>query len=261
MKKSKVLLIIILCIFIFLILDKMRISMEITTLSKPEVVDSKESIQNLIDYINNLELSKDDIDDISEKGKNITDAIKGKTAFKEFKLKEILSIYKNFNSIANKLNLKIDFSIKNGDFTLKDKFDGNNLFSGNIGNVKKYFKEIKENTDITTLDTFSSILGKDILDKVNEIMSEDTNYDIISNQEINNDQVSNYEENNIATKDKEIDETNTTINDIELLDEEKNLNSENSVFTNNKSNFDMILPITILIVAFFIIIVSYIKFK
>lgn len=256
MKKSKVLLSIILCIFIFLILDKIRISMDVTTLSKSEAVDSKDSIQNLIDYINDLELSKDDIDDISEKGKNISEAIKGKTAFKEFKLKEILSIYKNFNSIANKLDLKVNFSIKNGDFSLKDKHDGNDVFNGNIGDIKKYFKDIKENTNITTLEAFSGIFSKEILEKVNEIMSDDTNSNIISNDEINKEEL-----NNIVAKNNEQDQTNTTTNDIKSLKEENSLNSESSTLTNNKSSVDMILPITILIVAFFIIIISYIKFK
>lgn len=249
MKKSKVLLIVILCIFVFLICDKIRISANLTTSSKSQNNTSNTNIEDLINYINNLELTKDDVDEISEKGKNITEAIKGKTSFKEYNLKEILSIYKNFNSIANKLNLKIDFSMKSGDFSLKDKTNREDVFSGNIGDIKNYFKAIKENTNITTLEVYSSIFNTELLENLNEIINNNNELNIISDTEINKEELNNEE-----IKQNEITDNN------KLLDHNAN-NSENAILIKDNSNSDMIIPITILVVTFFIIIIAYIKFK
>lgn len=132
MKKSKMLLFFMLGIFIFLIYDDIPISTNFTTSPKAEDINSEININKLVDYINNLELTDEEINEITEYSKTILEDIKGKTSFNDYKLKEILRTYKNFSSIANNLNLKIDFSIKNGDFTLKEKKDGNEIFIGNV---------------------------------------------------------------------------------------------------------------------------------
>ncbi|WP_066893351.1 hypothetical protein [Clostridium nigeriense] len=235
MKKSKIILFIILGIFIFLICDKIRISYNFAISSKIENINTNIDIKNLIDYINNLDLTEEDIEEISEKSKSISEDIKGKTSFKEYKLKEILKIYKNFSVIANSLNLKIDFSIKNGDFTLKEKANGTNIFSGNVSDIKKYFQAIKDNTNISTLEVLASIDSEEILDNI------DSNINNTDKEKLNNEDLNN--------------------NKNDIVENETNSENINKDLLSSKNSINMVIPISILVIAFCVIVISYIKFK
>lgn len=235
MKKSKIILFIILGIFIFLICDKIRISYNFAISSKIENINTNIDIKNLIDYINNLDLTEEDIEEISEKSKSISEDIKGKTSFKEYKLKEILKIYKNFSVIANNLNLKIDFSIKNGDFTLKEKANGTNIFSGNVSDIKKYFQAIKDNTNISTLEVLASIDSEEILDNI------DSNINNTDKEKLNNEDLNN--------------------NKNDIVENETNSENINKDLLSSKNSINMVIPISILVIAFCVIVISYIKFK
>ena len=235
MKKSKIILFIILGIFIFLICDKIRISYNFAISSKIENINTNIDIKNLIDYINNLDLTEEDIEEISEKSKSISEDIKGKTSFKEYKLKEILKIYKNFSVIANSLNLKIDFSIKNGDFTLKEKANGTNIFSGNVSDIKKYFQAIKDNTNISTLEVLASIDSEEILDNI------DSNINNTDKEKLNNEDLNN--------------------NKNDIVENETNSENINKDLLSSKNSINMVIPISILVIAFCVIVNSYIKFK
>ena len=235
MKKSKIILFIILGIFIFLICDKIRISSNFAISSKIENINTNIDIKNLIDYINNLDLTEEDIEEISEKSKSISEDIKGKTSFKEYKLKEILKIYKNFSVIANSLNLKIDFSIKNGDFTLKEKANGTNIFSGNVSDIKKYFQAIKDNTNISTLEVLASIDSEEILDNI------DSNINNTDKEKLNNEDLNN--------------------NKNDIVENETNSENINKDLLSSKNSINMVIPISILVIAFCVIVISYIKFK
>ncbi|WP_288221260.1 hypothetical protein [uncultured Clostridium sp.] len=235
MKKSKIILFIILGIFIFLISDKIRISYNFAISSKIENINTNIDIKNLIDYINNLDLTEEDIEEISEKSKSISEDIKGKTSFKEYKLKEILKIYKNFSVIANSLNLKIDFSIKNGDFTLKEKANGTNIFSGNVSDIKKYFQAIKDNTNISTLEVLASIDSEEILDNI------DSNINNTDKEKLNNEDLNN--------------------NKNDIVENETNSENINKDLLSSKNSINMVIPISILVIAFCVIVISYIKFK
>ena len=235
MKKSKIILFIILGIFIFLICDKIRISYNFAISSKIENINTNIDIKNLIDYINNLDLTEEDIEEISEKSKSISEDIKGKTSFKEYKLKEILKIYKNYSVIANSLNLKIDFSIKNGDFTLKEKANGTNIFSGNVSDIKKYFQAIKDNTNISTLEVLASIDSEEILDNI------DSNINNTDKEKLNNEDLNN--------------------NKNDIVENETNSENINKDLLSSKNSINMVIPISILVIAFCVIVISYIKFK
>ena len=235
MKKSKIILFIILGIFIFLICDKIRISYNFAISSKIENINTNIDIKYLIDYINNLDLTEEDIEEISEKSKSISEDIKGKTSFKEYKLKEILKIYKNYSVIANSLNLKIDFSIKNGDFTLKEKANGTNIFSGNVSDIKKYFQAIKDNTNISTLEVLASIDSEEILDNI------DSNINNTDKEKLNNEDLNN--------------------NKNDIVENETNSENINKDLLSSKNSINMVIPISILVIAFCVIVISYIKFK
>lgn len=234
MKTSKKILIVILGIFIFLICDKIRVSAN----SAKEVFQSNLNIENLIEYINNLDLTKDAMDNISERSQLISEDLKDKISFKDYKVTEIFKIYRNFTSIANDLDLKIDFSVKNGDFTLKDKANGSSIFKGNVNDANNYFKAIKNNTDLLTIEVLSNIDNEDI----NNIKD-----DVIDNTKINKEETLNNSE-AIDNDDKNI-----------IENEKAKTSIENNLATSKTNN--MILPISILAVAFFVIVISYIKFR
>ena len=243
MRNSKKILVIILIISVFLIGNKIRVSAN----SNEEVLKYNLNIENLIEYINNLDLSEEEIENISEKSKTISQDIKEKASFKDYKITEVIKIYKNFTSISNTLKLNIEFSIKNGDFILKDKANGNSIFKGNVSEIENYFNVIKNNTDLLITEVLANVDNESLKEKIEDVIYENSNSD---KNLRSNDNLSNNEETGIA-------ENNTN---LKIENNEDIYSNENSL-SSNKLSSNMIIPTSILVLAFFVIIISYIKFK
>ncbi|MGG7143270.1 hypothetical protein ACQPVP_07360 [Clostridium nigeriense] len=245
MKKYKKISIIILIMLVFLIGDQIRVYAN----SDEEVLKSNLNIENLIEYINNLDLSEEEIQNISDKSKTISNDIKVNASFKDYKLTDIIKIYKNFASMSNDLKLNIDFSIKNGDFTLKDKANGNSIFKGNVSEIKKYFEVIKNNTELLTTEVLANIDNETIKETIKEILSEDNVDDSNENFSTNEDLSVN-------------EETETTKNNnYTTIESEEDISINEKSSINNKLGSSMIIPTSILVLAFLVIIISYIKFR
>ena len=243
MKNCKKILVIILIIAVFLIGDQIRVSAN----SNEDVLKSNLNIENLIEYINNLDLSEEEIENISEKSKTISQDIKEKASFKDYKITEVIKIYKNFTSISNTLKLNIEFSIKNGDFILKDKANGNSIFKGNVSEIENYFNVIKNNTDLLITEVLANVDNESLKEKIEDVIYENSNSD---KNLRSNDNLSNNEETGIA-------ENNTN---LKIENNEDIYSNENSLYSNKLSS-NIIIPTSILVLAFFVIIISYIKFK
>lgn len=243
MKNFKKILVIILIIAVFLIGDQIRVSAN----SNEDVLKSNLNIENLIEYINNLDLSEEEIENISEKSKTISQDIKEKASFKDYKITEVIKIYKNFTSISNTLKLNIEFSIKNGDFILKDKANGNSIFKGNVSEIENYFNVIKNNTDLLITEVLANVDNESLKEKIEDVIYENSNSD---KNLRSNDNLSNNEETGIA-------ENNTN---LKIENNEDIYSNENSLYSNKLSS-NIIIPTSILVLAFFVIIISYIKFK
>lgn len=243
MKNFKKILVIILIIAVFLIGNKIRVSAN----SNEDVLKSNLNIENLIEYINNLDLSEEEIENISEKSKTISQDIKEKASFKDYKITEVIKIYKNFTSISNTLKLNIEFSIKNGDFILKDKANGNSIFKGNVSEIENYFNVIKNNTDLLITEVLANVDNESLKEKIEDVIYENSNSD---KNLRSNDNLSNNEETGIA-------ENNTN---LKIENNEDIYSNENSLYSNKLSS-NIIIPTSILVLAFFVIIISYIKFK
>lgn len=243
MKNFKKILVIILIIAVFLIGDQIRVSAN----SNEDVLKSNLNIENLIEYINNLDLSEEEIENISEKSKTISQDIKEKASFKDYKITEVIKIYKNFTSISNTLKLNIEFSIKNGDFILKDKTNGNSIFKGNVSEIENYFNVIKNNTDLLITEVLANVDNESLKEKIEDVIYENSNSD---KNLRSNDNLSNNEETGIA-------ENNTN---LKIENNEDIYSNENSLYSNKLSS-NIIIPTSILVLAFFVIIISYIKFK
>ena len=243
MKNCKKILVIILIIAVFLIGNQIRVSAN----SNEDVLKSNLNIENLIEYINNLDLSEEEIENISEKSKTISQDIKEKASFKDYKITEVIKIYKNFTSISNTLKLNIEFSIKNGDFILKDKANGNSIFKGNVSEIENYFNVIKNNTDLLITEVLANVDNESLKEKIEDVIYENSNSD---KNLRSNDNLSNNEETGIA-------ENNTN---LKIENNEDIYSNENSL-SSNKLSSNIIIPTSILVLAFFVIIISYIKFK
>ena len=243
MRNSKKILVIILIISVFLIGNKIRVSAN----SNEEVLKYNLNIENLIEYINNLDLSEEEIENISEKSKTISQDIKEKASFKDYKITEVIKRYKNFTSISNTLKLNIEFSIKNGDFILKDKANGNSIFKGNVSEIENYFNVIKNNTDLLITEVLANVDNESLKEKIEDVIYENSNSD---KNLRSNDNLSNNEETGIA-------ENNTN---LKIENNEDIYSNENSLYSNKLSS-NIIIPTSILVLAFFVIIISYIKFK
>ena len=198
MKNFKKILVIILIIAVFLIGNKIRVSAN----SNEDVLKSNLNIENLIEYINNLDLSEEEIENISEKSKTISQDIKEKASFKDYKITEVIKIYKNFTSISNTLKLSIEFSIKNGDFILKDKANGNSIFKGNVSEIENYFNVIKNNTDLLITEVLANVDNESLKEKIEDVIYENDTSDenLRSNDNLSNNEETEIAENNTNLK-------------------------------------------------------------
>ena len=240
MKNSKKILIVVFIIAVILIGDKIRASASSFT----NLLENNLSIDNLIEYINTLDISREEIDEVVDKGKEISDDVKGKESIKDYKITELLRIYKNVTAMAEGLRLDIDFSFKNGDFTLKEKSTKDPIFKGNISGIKSYYEAIKNNSDVLSLDVFSNIDNTEVVD---------------------------YFKNSIEDKLADNENTDNEINDNIKSNIEYKVNNNSTILENNKENEYLlmngensnsnILPISIYIGCIITIIISYIKFK
>ena len=238
MKNSKKILIVVFIIAVILIGDKIRASASSFT----NLLENNLSIDNLIEYINTLDISREEIDEVVDKGKEITDDVKGKESIKDYKITELLRIYKNVTAMAEGLRLDIDFSFKNGDFTLKEKSTKDPIFKGNISGIKSYYEAIKNNSDVLSLEVFSNIDNSEVVDYFKSSIEDE----LADNENINT---------GISNKKSDIDSKldNSTISEN---------NKENEyLLMNNDNSSSNILPISIYIGCILTIIISYIKFK
>lgn len=246
MKTSKKIVIIIFAINIFLISDIIRVSAN----TSKDLQSIGLNSQNFVEYINNLDINKEDIEEIVDKGKELSENIKDKTSIKDFKISELLNIYKEITSIANNLNLNIDFSLKDGNFDLKEKNKNEIIFKGNVNDLGKYFEFYKNNTQLFAKEVLGNIENKDILENIEEVVEEKLGD---AKETINNSSIidESYNENDVSKKDNQ--------NKLSTNKEEKD--TENSFLESNKGKSGKLFAIFILSGAFFTIIISYIKFK
>lgn len=246
MKTSKKILIVIFAISVFLITERIRVSAN--TYKDLEAIGVNN--ENLIEYINDLDINKKDIEDILDKGKDLAEDIKDKTNIKDFNLSEILSIYKDVTSIANKLNLNIDFSFKNGKFSIKDKNTNDIIFEGNVNEINKYYELSKDNMQGITKEVLENINNKETIENIEEAIEEGFGE---SKEILNKDSKVNqeYKKDNINLKD-----SNYKLNRDE---ENKKIVNSSKTLDNNKNG--IMFSIFIVMGMFFTILISYIKFR
>lgn len=241
MKISKKTAIIILAISIFLISDIIRVSAN----TSKDLKSIGLNTESFVEYMNNLDISKQDIEEIVDKGKELSENIKDKTNIKDFKISELINIYKEINLIANDLNLNIDFSFKDGNFNLKEKNRDDIIFKGNVNNLGEYFEFYKNNIQLFAKEVLGNIENKEILENIGDVVEEELGG---SKETLNNVLM--------------IDENEDTNDSRNSEDQNKfSKNNESNYNESKKGNFGIVFSIFILTGAFFTIMISYIKFR
>ena len=241
MKISKKTAIIILAISIFLISDIIRVSAN----TSKDLKSIGLNTESFVEYMNNLDISKQDIEEIVDKGKELSENIKDKTNIKDFKISELINIYKEINLIANDLNLNIDFSFKDGNFNLKEKNRDDIIFKGNVNNLGEYFEFYKNNIQLFAKEVLGNIENKEILENIGDVVEEELGG---SKETLNNVLM--------------IDENEATNDSRNSEDQNKfSKNNESNYNESKKGNLGIVFSIFILTGAFFTIMISYIKFR
>ncbi|WP_368239495.1 hypothetical protein [Clostridium tertium] len=241
MKISKKTAIIILAISIFLISDIIRVSAN----TSKDLKSIRLNTESFVEYMNNLDISKQDIEEIVDKGKELSENIKDKTNIKDFKISELINIYKEINLIANDLNLNIDFSFKDGNFNLKEKNRDDIIFKGNVNNLGEYFELYKNNIQLFAKEVLGNIENKEILENIGDVVEEELGG---SKETLNNVLM--------------IDENEDTNDSRNSEDQNKfSKNNESNYNESKKGNLGIVFSIFILTGAFFTIMISYIKFR
>lgn len=114
---------------------------EITNIKEDleEIGLEEEYRENIETYLENLNISKEYINKITEKAKEVMGSIQDKNSISDFSFGEIWELYKKTKSVAKDLNLDFSFSIANKSFTLKDKKNNNVLIEGSISDLENYY--------------------------------------------------------------------------------------------------------------------------
>lgn len=185
-----------------------------------EVKDVKEDLEkigveeeyreNIETYLENLNISKEDINNIMEEAKEIIGSIQDKNSISDFRFSEIFGLYKKTKGVAKDLNLDFGFSIANKSFTLKDKKNNNVLIEGNISDLENYYDKYVEilqdkGSHLETNISKQNNNEKENITKVEDIITPKTSeknknsYNNISKKEINTNK-----NNALENKDKNI---------------------------------------------------------
>ena len=171
-----------------------------------EVKDVKEDLEkigveeeyreNIETYLENLNISKEDINNIMEEAKEVIGSIQDKNSISDFSFSEIFGLYKKTKGVAKDLNLDFGFSIANKSFTLKDKKNNNVLIEGNISDLENYYDKYVEilqdkESHLETNISKQNNNEKENITKVEDIITPKTSeenknsYNNISKKEIN----------------------------------------------------------------------------
>ncbi len=177
-----------------------------------EVKDVKEDLEkigveeeyreNIETYLENLNISKEDINNIMEEAKEVIGSIQDKNSISDFSFSEIFGLYKKTKGVAKDLNLDFGFSI--------DKKNNNVLIEGNISDLENYYDKYVEilqdkESHLETNISKQNNNEKENITKVEDIITPKTSeenknsYNNISKKEINTNK-----NNALENKDKNI---------------------------------------------------------
>lgn len=167
---------------------------------------------NIISHINNLNLSKEELQKISEDIDNMILSIQNKESYNDFSFKEMINIYGEVLNIMDCLNINVDLDLDKKEVILKSKDSKLTLIKCDINEAKKYYENYKQSP--FTIQDYEEL--KSFIEDNSKTNKELENENIYNNKFENND--------------------NTYLNDKELIEDSKEeINTDDSIKNNNKT--------------------------
>ena len=103
---------------------------------------------NIITYMKNLSLSREELLVIEKECTEVINLIHGKNFISDLSLSEMYYFYKTLSSIINNLNMGFSINIFNKSITIKNISNGDILMKGSIKEVGGYIENVKRNNSI-----------------------------------------------------------------------------------------------------------------
>lgn len=173
---------------------------------------------NIISHINNLNLSKEELQKISEDIDNMILSIQNKESYNDFSFKEMINIYGEVLNIMDCLNINVDLDLDKKEVVLKSKDSKLTLIKCDINEAKKYYENYKQSP--FTIQDYEEL--KSFIEDNSRTNKELENENIYNNKFENND--------------------NTYLNDKELIEDSKEeINTDDSI--KNNKNFNTVSAI------------------
>lgn len=203
--------------------------------------------KNIVNYIKNLKISEEEIKDITTSGSEIKGLIGDNTTISDFNISELYAIYNKTSNLADKLDLGISFNFLNKSITVKDKNNSNILLKANTNDIDGYIENFKSPDSENNIELLASIFKEDIvgdapkdLEKKNT-SSYLTNYNESSDKYIGNDVNVNSEGTVAVIADKNVDNTNNTVNNNQEISNKVNITKNEKAKENNiLNNIDIV---------------------
>lgn len=103
---------------------------------------------NIITYMKNLSLSREELLVIEKECTEVINLIHGKNFISDLSLSEMYYFYKTLSSIINNLNMGFSINIFNKSIAIKNISNGDILMKGSIKEVVGYIENVKRNNSI-----------------------------------------------------------------------------------------------------------------
>lgn len=113
-------------------------------------IDSKYS-DNIVNYMKNLELSKDELILVEKTGMDLINMTYRKKSITDFSFGEIYNVYKKVSSLANQLNIGFSINFLKMSIVLRDKSNDALLLSADINEIQGFMNNVKENNSAKDL--------------------------------------------------------------------------------------------------------------
>ena len=104
--------------------------------------------ENIITYMKNLSLSREELLVIEKECTEVINLIHGKNFISDLSLSEMYYFYKTLSSIINNLNMGFSINIFNKSIAIKNISNGDILMKGSIKEVGGYIENVKRNNSI-----------------------------------------------------------------------------------------------------------------
>ena len=134
-------------IFILIVTNITEVSAEEIAVTKEQIIElgiPKEYSENIVTYIDNMNLSNEEIVALINKNQHIVDYLKEDNKITKLELKDILTLHNYIDETLQDLKLELDLDIFDRKIRIIDSIKENILFQCEIGEIEQYYEDFIE---------------------------------------------------------------------------------------------------------------------